>query len=59
MQLQTHPSISVVTYLDSRDGLYQEIEKFTSIYNNNSKYFIAGPTSMVNSMLLICKIMVS
>ncbi|MFH5780062.1 FAD-dependent oxidoreductase [Heyndrickxia oleronia] len=47
--IANHPSISV-TYLDSRDGLYQEIEKFTSLYNNNSKYFIAGPISMVNSI---------
>ena len=39
-----------VTYLDSRDDLHQEIDKFTSLYKNNGKYFIAGPKSMVDSI---------
>ncbi|WP_087974688.1 FAD-dependent oxidoreductase [Oceanobacillus rekensis] len=39
-----------VTYLDSRDELYQEINKFTASYKNNGKYYIAGPKSMVDSV---------
>ena len=39
-----------VTYLDSRNDLHQEIDKFTSLYKNNGKYFIAGPKSMVDSV---------
>ncbi|MBS4220008.1 FAD-dependent oxidoreductase [Bacillus sp. FJAT-49711] len=42
-------SISV-TYLDSRNDLHAEIDKFTGLYKNNGKYFIAGPKSMVDSM---------
>ncbi|NEU31723.1 FAD-dependent oxidoreductase [bacterium LRH843] len=42
-------SISL-TYLDSRNDLHQEIDKFTNLYKNNGKYFIAGPKSMVNSI---------
>jgi len=39
-----------VTYLDSRDDLYREIDTFNATYKNNSKYFIAGPKSMVDSV---------
>ena len=39
-----------VTYLDSRNDLHQEIDKFTNLYKNNGKYFIAGPKSMVDSI---------
>lgn len=39
-----------VTYLDSRDDLHQEIDKFNAAYKNNGKYFIAGPKSMVESI---------
>jgi predicted ferric reductase len=39
-----------ITYLDSRDDLHQEVDKFATLYNNNAKYFIAGPKSMVNSI---------
>lgn len=39
-----------VTYLDSRDDLHQEINKFTDLYKNDGKYFIAGPKSMVDSV---------
>lgn len=39
-----------ITYLDSRDGLHQEINKFASLYSNEGKYFIAGPKSMVTSI---------
>lgn len=39
-----------VTYLDSRDELHQEIDKFTKLYKNNGKYFIAGPKSMVDAI---------
>ncbi|MER2090307.1 MAG: FAD-dependent oxidoreductase [Sporosarcina sp.] len=39
-----------VTYLDSRDELHQEIDKFTNLYMNSGKYYIAGPKSMVDAM---------
>ena len=42
-------SISV-TYLDSRDELHQEIDKFTNVYKNGSKYYIAGPKPMVDTI---------
>ncbi len=41
-------SISV-TYLDSRDDLYQEINKFNTLYKNDGNYFIAGPKEMVDT----------
>ena len=47
--IANNTSISV-TYLDSRNDLHQEIDKFTSLYKNNGKYFIAGPKSMVDSI---------
>ena len=47
--IANNTSISV-TYLDSRDDLHQEIDKFTTLYKNNGKYFIAGPKSMVDSI---------
>lgn len=40
-----------ITYLDRRDDLHQEIDKFIELYRNNSKYFIAGSKSMVDSMI--------
>lgn len=39
-----------VTYLDSRDELHQEIDKFTNLYMNSGKYYIAGPKSMVDAI---------
>ncbi|MFC4303717.1 FAD-dependent oxidoreductase [Cohnella boryungensis] len=39
-----------VTYLDSRDELHQEILKFSNLYKNKGKYYIAGPKSMVESV---------
>ena len=48
-EIANNPSISV-TYLDSRNDLHQEIDKFTTLYKNNGKYFIAGPKSMVDSI---------
>ena len=42
-------SISV-TYLDSKDDLHQEIDKFVDLYKNNGNYFIAGPKAMVDSI---------
>ncbi|MGG0720531.1 FAD-dependent oxidoreductase [Robertmurraya massiliosenegalensis] len=39
-----------ITYLNSRDDLHQEIDKFTSLYKSNGKYFIAGPKSMVDAL---------
>lgn len=40
----------IVTYLDSRANLHQEIDKFTTLNKNNGNYFIAGPRSMVDSI---------
>ena len=48
-EMANHPSISV-TYLDSRDDLHQEIDKFTSLYKDNGNYYIAGSKSMVESI---------
>lgn len=45
-----------VTYLASRDELYQEIDRFNTSYNNNAKYFIAGSKSMVDSIASHLKI---
>lgn len=39
-----------VTYLDSRDDLHQEMDKFIALNKNNGNYFIAGPKSMVDSI---------
>ncbi|WP_342506446.1 FAD-dependent oxidoreductase [Sporosarcina sp. FSL K6-2383] len=39
-----------ITYLDSRDDLHEEVDKFISLYKDNANYFIAGSKSMVNSM---------
>ncbi|WP_028610861.1 FAD-dependent oxidoreductase [Paenibacillus harenae] len=47
--IANHTSISV-TYLDSRNDLEQKIDKFTALYKDNGKYFIAGPKSMVESV---------
>lgn len=48
-KIANHTSLNVA-YLDSRDELHQEIEKFNALYKNNGKYFIAGPKSMVDSI---------
>src|SRR4051812_8842826 len=42
-------SISI-TYLDSKDNLHQEIDKFVDLYTNNGNYFIAGPKAMADSI---------
>lgn len=47
-EMTKHTS-TIVTYLDSRDELHQEIHKFSSLNKNNAKYYIAGPKSMVES----------
>ncbi|WP_413376658.1 FAD-dependent oxidoreductase [Alkalihalobacillus sp. 1P02AB] len=39
-----------VSYLESRDELYQEIDKFITTYKNDGNYFIAGSKSMVDSV---------
>ena len=39
-----------ITYLNSRNDLHKEIDKFTTLYKNDGKYFIAGPKSMVDSI---------
>jgi ferredoxin-NADP reductase len=39
-----------VTYLDSKNDLHQEIDKFSNLYKNTSNYFIAGPKSLVESI---------
>ncbi|MEK4117459.1 FAD-dependent oxidoreductase [Paenibacillus sp. FSL W8-0919] len=48
-ELATRTSLNVA-YLDSRDDLHEEIERFKALHNNNGKYFIAGPKSMVESI---------
>jgi predicted ferric reductase len=39
-----------ITYLDSKDDLHQEIDKFSNSDKNNGNYFIAGPKSLVESI---------
>ncbi|GIO27347.1 FAD-dependent oxidoreductase [Ornithinibacillus bavariensis] len=39
-----------VTYLASRDELYQKIDEITNSYSNDGRFFISGPKSMVDSM---------
>lgn len=48
-ELAKNTSISI-TYLDSRDDLHQEIDKFSTLYENNGNYFVAGPKSIVESI---------
>ncbi len=47
-------SISV-TYLDAREDLHEEIDKFTKLNKENGKYFIAGSKSMVDSISTLLK----
>ena len=42
-----------VTYLESREGLQQELDKLSSLYENNGNYYIAGPKSMVESISVL------
>lgn len=42
-------SISI-TYLSSRDELQQEIDKFSNLFKNSGKYYIAGTKSMVDAI---------
>ncbi|MBD1379396.1 FAD-dependent oxidoreductase [Metabacillus arenae] len=53
-EMANNISISV-TYLDSRDDLHQEIDKLSTLYKNNGKYFVAGPKSMVDSISIYLK----
>ena len=39
-----------VSYLDSRDDLTREIDKFIAAHQNNGKYFVAGSKSMTNEI---------
>lgn len=39
-----------VSYLDSSDRLHQAIETFVTQHQNSSKYFVAGPKSMADSI---------
>lgn len=48
-EIAEHTSVNV-TYLDSRDGLYQEINQFMNVNKDHGRYFIAGPKSMVDSI---------
>lgn len=41
-------SISI-TYLNTRDELRKEIDKFSNLYKNSGKYYIAGTKSMVDT----------
>ncbi|MGG0670941.1 FAD-dependent oxidoreductase [Sporosarcina koreensis] len=40
----------IVNYFDTRNDLHQEITTLSSLYQNNGKYYIAGPKSMVESI---------
>lgn len=40
----------IVNYFDTRNDLHQEITTLSSLYQNNGKYYIAGPESMVESI---------
>lgn len=53
-EIANNTSINV-TYLDSRSDLHQEVDKFTTLYKNNGKYFIAGSKSMVDSISVYLK----
>ncbi|WP_338472688.1 FAD-dependent oxidoreductase [Niallia sp. XMNu-256] len=48
-EIANKTSISV-TYLDSRENLHHEINKFATLNKNNGNYFIAGSRSMVGSI---------
>lgn len=50
-EMANNTSINV-TYLDSRNDLHQEIDKFIGLYKNDGKYFIAGSKSMIDSMAI-------
>lgn len=39
-----------ISYLDSRETLQQEIDQFVANYQNNGRYFIAGPKSLADSL---------
>lgn len=39
-----------VAYLGSRDGLYQEIDRYIALHIDNGQYFVAGPKSMVDEI---------
>jgi len=39
-----------ITYLESRDALNQEIDKFAGEHKGSGKYFVAGPKGMVDSI---------
>ncbi|WP_339230396.1 FAD-dependent oxidoreductase [Oceanobacillus sp. FSL K6-2867] len=45
-KIADHYSIQI-TYLDSKNDLYQGIDMFAQQYKNDGKYYIAGPKSMV------------
>lgn len=47
--IANHPSIQV-SYLDSRNDLDQEIDKFIARHKGHGKYLVAGPKSMVESV---------
>ncbi|MBR3119167.1 MAG: FAD-dependent oxidoreductase [Oceanobacillus sp.] len=48
-EIANYPAIHV-TYLDTREDMHQEINQFSDLYQNNGKYFIAGPKTMVESI---------
>lgn len=43
-------SLVHITYLHSKDDLYEETAKFISSHNDNGTYFISGSKSLVDSM---------
>ncbi|WP_428912252.1 FAD-dependent oxidoreductase [Niallia sp. Krafla_26] len=48
-RIANNSSISV-SYLNSRNDLYQEMDHFINLNKNNGRYFIAGSKSMVDSI---------
>lgn len=40
-----------LVYIDSRDVLHKEIDKFADVHLNNGNYFVAGPESMVKTIV--------
>lgn len=39
-----------ITYLDTRDNLHEEIDKFANSHKDNANYFISGPKAMVDTI---------
>ncbi|MDQ0157509.1 FAD-dependent oxidoreductase [Robertmurraya andreesenii] len=53
-EMAKNPSI-MINYLDSRDRLYQEIDRFTTMHKESGIYCIAGTKAMVDSVSVYLK----